>query len=142
MNKKFSTNEILDAVNSINSVSNHQKAKKPTTEKILQAVNRIYNNETAIEANNQPNEITIEINKQPEEKTVIKSTESKTNLKKVIKIKKNNVVKKAKTISFEKPLLLTKIIKYKPINTKSLFLNKLHNSKIKIITMIPPGANK
>ena len=59
MNKKFSINEIIDAVNSINSVSNHQKAKKPTTEKILQAVNRIYNNETTIEVNSQPNEITV-----------------------------------------------------------------------------------
>jgi hypothetical protein len=142
MNKKFSINEILDAVNSINSVSNHHKAKKPTTEKILQAVNRICNNETTIEANSQPNEITIEINKQPEEKTVIKSTVSKTNLKKVIKVKKNNAIKKTKTISFEKPLLLSRIIKYKPTNTKSLFLNKLHNSKIKIITMMPPGASK
>ena len=139
MNKKFSINEILDAVNSINSVSNHHKAKKPTTEKILQAVNRIYNNKTTIEANSQPNEITIEINKQPEEKTVIKSTVSKTNLKKVIK---DNAIKKTKTISFEKPLLLSRIIKYKPTNTKSLFLNKLHNSKIKIITMMPPGASK
>jgi hypothetical protein len=109
MNKKFSINEIIDAVNSINSVSNHQKAK---------------------------------INKQPEEKTVVKSAVSKTNLKKVIKVKKDNVIKKTKTISFEKPLLLTKIIKYKPTNTKSLFLNKLHNSKIKIITMMPPGASK
>ena len=142
MNKKFSINEILDAVNSINSVSNHHKAKKPTTEKILQAVNRIYNNKTTIEANSQPNEITIEINKQPEEKTVIKSMVSKTKLKKVIKVKKNNVIKKTKTTSFESPLLLTKIIKYKPISTKSLFLNKLHNSRIKIITMTPPGANK
>ena len=142
MNKKFSINEIIDAVNSINSVSNHHKAKKPTTEKILQAVNRICNNETTIEANSQPNEITIEINKQPEEKTVIKSAVSKTNLEKVIKVKKDNVIKKTKTISFEKPLLLTKIIKYKPTNTKSLFLNKLHNSKIKIITMMPPGASK
>ena len=142
MNKKFSINEIIDAVNSINSVSNHQKAKKPTTEKILQAVNRIYNNKTTIEANSQRNEITIEINKQPEEKTVIKSAVSKNNLKKVIKVKKDNVIKKTKTISFEKPLLLTKIIKYKPTNTKSLFLNKLHNSKIKIITMMPPGASK
>jgi len=142
MNKKFSINEILDAVNSINSVSNHHKAKKPTTEKILQAVNRIYNNKNTIEANSQPNEITIEINKQPEEKTVIKSTVSKTNLKKVIKVKKNNAIKKTKTISFEKPLLLSRIIKYKPTNTKSLFLNKLHNSKIKIITMMPPGASK
>ena len=142
MNKKFSINEILDAVNSINSVSNHHKVKKPTTEKILQAVNRIYNNKTTIEANSQPNEITIEINKQPEEKTVIKSTVSKTNLKKVIKVKKNNAIKNNKTISFEKPFLLTRIIKYKPTNTKSLFLNKLHNSKIKIITMMPPGASK
>ena len=142
MNKKFSINEILDAVNSINSVSNHHKAKKPTTEKILQAVNRIYNNKTTIEANSQRNEITIEINKQPEEKTAIKSTVSKTNLKKVIKVKKNNAIKKTKTISFEKPLLLSRIIKYKPTNTKSLFLNKLHNSKIKIITMMPPGASK
>ena len=142
MNKKFSINEILDAVNSINSVSNHHKAKKPTTEKILQAVNRIYNNKNTIEANSQPNEITIEINKQPEEKTAIKSTVSKTSLKKVIKVKKNNAIKKTKTISFEKPLLLSRIIKYKPTNTKSLFLNKLHNSKIKIITMMPPGASK
>ena len=142
MNKKFTINEILDAVNSINSVSNHNKAKKPTTEKILQAVNRIYNNKTTIEANSQRNEITIEINKQPEEKTAIKSTVSKTNLKKVIKVKKNNAIKKTKTISFEKPLLLSRIIKYKPTNTKSLFLNKLHNSKIKIITMMPPGASK
>jgi|TARA_B100001093_G_scaffold517731_1_gene600183 hypothetical protein len=142
MNKKFSINEILDAVHGINPISNNRKVKELTTEKILKAVDSIQNNETAIEANSQPNEITIEINKQPEEKTVIKSTVSKTKLKKVIKVKKNNVIKKTKTTSFESPLLLTKIIKYKPISTKSLFLNKLHNSRIKIITMTPPGANK
>lgn len=142
MNKKFSINEILDAVHGINPISNNRKVKELTTEKILKAVDSIQNNETAIEANSQPNEITIEINKQPEEKTVIKSTVSKTKLKKVIKVKKNNVIKKTKTTSFESPFLLTKIIKYKPTNTKSLFLSKLHNSRIKIVTMTPPGANK
>ena len=96
MNKKFSINEILDAVNSINSVSNHHKAKKPTTEKILQAVNRIYNNKNTIEANSQPNEITIEINKQLEEKTVIKSAVSKTNLEKVSRSKKIMLLRKLK----------------------------------------------
>ena len=131
MNKKFSINEILDAVHDINPISNNQKAKELTTEKILKAVDSIQNNETAIEINNQP-----------KEKTTIKSVVSKTELRKNTKVKKNNVIKKKKETSFEKPLLLTRIIKYKPINTKSLFLNKLHNSKIKIITMMPPGANK
>ena len=131
MNKKFSINEILDAVHDINPISNNQKAKEPTTEKILKAVDSIQNNETAIEINNQP-----------KEKTTIKSVVSKTELRKNTKVKKNNIIKKKKETSFEKPLLLTRIIKYKPINTKSLFLNKLHNSKIKIITMMPPGANK
>ena len=131
MNKKFSINEILDAVHDINPISNNQKAKELTTEKILKAVDSIQNNETAIEINNQP-----------KEKTVIKSVVSKTELRKNIKVQKNNIIKKKKETSFEKPLLLTRIIKYKPTNTKSLFLNKLHNSKIKIITMMPPGANK
>ena len=131
MNKKFSINEILDAVHDINPISNNQKAKELTTEKILKAVDSIQNNGTAIEINNQP-----------KEKTTIKSVVSKTELRKNTKVKKNNVIKKKKETSFEKPLLLTRIIKYKPINTKSLFLNKLHNSKIKIITMMPPGANK
>ena len=103
MNKKFSINEILDAVHGINPISNNRKVKELTTEKILKAVDSIQNNETAIEANSQPNEITIEINKQPEEKTVIKSTVSKTKLKKVIKVKKNNVIniieKPKKTVS-------------------------------------------
>jgi len=131
MNKKFSINEILDAVHDINPISNNQKAKELTTENILKAVDSIQNNETAIEINNQP-----------KEKTVIKSVVSKTELGKNTKVKKNNIIKKKKKTSFEKPLLLTRIIKYKPTNTKSLFLNKLHNSKMKIITMTPPGAFK
>ena len=131
MNKKFSIDEILDAVHGINPISNNQKAKELTTEKILKAVDSIQNNETA-----------IEINKQPKEKTVIKSVVSKTELRKNTKVKKNNIIKKKKKTSFEKPLLLTRIIKYKPTNTTSLFLNKLHNSKMKIITMTPPGAFK
>jgi hypothetical protein len=131
MNKKFSINEILDAVHSINPVSNNQKVKALTTEKILKAIDSIQNNETAVEINNQP-----------KEKTAIKSVVSKTELRKNTKVKKNNIIKKKKETSFEKTLLLTRIIKYKPTNTKSLFLNKLHNSKIKIITMMPPGANK
>ena len=131
MNKKFSINEILDAVHGINPISNNRKVKELTTEKILKAVDSIQNNEAAIEINNQP-----------KEKTAIKSVVSKIELRKNTKVKKNNVIKKKKETSFEKPLLLTRIIKYKPINTKSLFLNKLHNSKIKIITMMPPGANK
>ena len=131
MNKKFSIDEILDAVHGINPISNNQKAKELTTEKILKAVDSIQNNETA-----------IEINKQPKEKTVIKSVVSKTELRKNIKVQKNNIIKKKTKTFFEKPLLLTRIIKYKPTNTKSLFLNKLHNSKMKIITMTPPRANK
>jgi len=131
MNKKFSINEILDAVHDINSISNNQKAKELTTAKILKAVDNIQNNEAAIEINNQP-----------KEKTAIKSVVSKTKLRKNTKVKKNNIIQKKKETSFEKPLLLTRIIKYKPTNTKSLFLNKLHNSKIKIITMMPPGANQ
>ena len=131
MNKKFSINEILDAVHDINPISNNQKAKKLTTEKILKAVDSIQNNEAAIEINNQP-----------KEKTAIKSVVSKTELRKNTKVKKNNIIQKKKETSFEKSLLLTRIIKYKPTNTKSLFLNKLYNSKIKIITMMPPGANK
>jgi hypothetical protein len=155
MNKKFSIDEILDAVHGINPISNNQKAKELTTEKILKAVDSIQNNETAIEINKQPkekilkavdsiqnNETAIEINKQPKEKTVIKSVVSKTELGKNTKVKKNNIIKKKKKTSFEKPLLLTRIIKYKPTNTKSLFLNKLHNSKMKIITMTPPGTFK
>ena len=131
MNKKFSINEILDAVHGINPISNNQKAKELTTENILKAVDSIQNNETSIEINNQP-----------KEKTVIESVVSKTELRKNTKVKKNNIIQKKKETSFEKSLLLTRIIKYKPTNTKSLFLNKLHNSKIKIITMMPPGANK
>ena len=131
MNKKFSINEILDAVHGINPISNNQKAKELTTENILKAVGSIQNNETSIEINNQP-----------KEKTVIESVVSKTELRKNTKVKKNNIIKKKKKTSFEKPLLLTRIIKYKPTNTKSLFLNKLHNSKMKIITMTPPGTFK
>jgi hypothetical protein len=131
MNKKFSINEILDAVHGINPISNNQKAKELTTENILKDADSIQNNETAIEINNQP-----------KEKTVIESVVSKTELRKNTKVKKNNIIKKKKKTSFEKPLLLTRIIKYKPTNTTSLFLNKLHNSKMKIITMTPPGAFK
>ena len=131
MNKKFSINEILDAVHGINPISNNQKAKELTTEKILKAVDSIQNNKAAIEINNQS-----------KEKTAIKSVVSKTELRKNTKVKKNNIIQKKKETSFEKPLLLTRIIKYKPTNTKSLFLNKLHNSKMKIITMTPPGAFK
>ena len=131
MNKKFSINEILDAVHDINPISNNQKAKELTTENILKAVDSIQNNETSIEINNQP-----------KEKTVIESVVSKIELRKNTKVKKNNIIQKKKETSFEKPLLLTRIIKYKPTNTKSLFLNKLHNSKMKIITMTPPGAFK
>lgn len=131
MNKNFSISEILNAVHSINSVSNNQKVKDLTTEKILKAVNSIQNNETVIEINNEP-----------KEKNAIKNADFKTELKKNTKVKKNNIIKKKETVSFKKPLLLTRIIKYKPTNTKSLFLNKLHNSKMKIITMMPPGASK
>ena len=111
-------------------LGNNQKAKELTTENILKAVDSIQNNETSIEINNQP-----------KEKTVIESVVSKTELRKNTKVKKNNIIKKKKKTSFEKPLI-DSLIKYKPTNTKSLFLNKLHNSKMKIITMTPPGFFK
>ena len=54
---------------------------------------------------------------------------------------KQKLKKKEKV--FTTPLMLTNIIKFEPIKSKSLFLKKLHNSNLKIITMkISTQVNK
>jgi hypothetical protein len=42
----------------------------------------------------------------------------------------------------KRPLLLTNIIKHEPKNKKLLFLKKLYNTNIKIITVKAPKINK
>jgi len=146
MNKKFLTSEILNAVDSISPIPIDQKERKETIEKILNAVDNINSNQPVeINKTKKPKadefikeetfgELIVDF-KQSLEKDNIESQAIKINPRKNTPIKRE--IK-----SFTKPLLLTVIVKYKPSNTKLLFLNKLHNSKIKIITMMPPGASK
>lgn len=122
MSQKYNLDDILKAVDSIN--PKRLSEKRFAKEEILDTINQI----------NTPSNETKII------KTDFNKTSNNTN---------NNVIKpkhalknKKPTQYFTKPLLLTNIIKYESTNTKVLFLKKLYNSNLKIITMKTPGVNK
>ncbi len=123
MSHKYSINEILEAVHTLN--PQKKSNKKYANEEILDAVKEIYDSE-------KPKQILT-----PEK---IQFTPNNINLKNEIKTK-TKVEKKEKV--FTTPLMLTNIIKFEPIKSKALFLKKLHNSNLKIITMkISTQVNK
>ena len=122
MSQKYTLNDILKAVDSIN--PEKLSEKRFAKEEILDAVNQI---------NTSSNEVKI-INTDFN-KTFSNITVNELKPKQALKNKKEAQY-------FTKPLLLASIIKYEPINTKALFLKKLHNSNLKIITMKVPGVNK
>jgi len=122
MSQKYTLNDILKAVDSIN--PEKLSEKRFAKEEILDAVNQI---------NTSSNEVKI-INTDFN-KTFSSITVNELKPKQALKNKKEAQY-------FTKPLLLSSIIKYEPINTKALFLKKLHNSNLKIITMKVPGVNK
>jgi hypothetical protein len=122
MSQKYNLDDILKAVDSIN--PKRLSEKRFAKEEILDAINQI---------NTPSNETKI----------------IKTDFNKTSNDINNNVIKpkhalknKKPTQYFTKPLLLTNIIKYESTNTKVLFLKKLYNSNLKIITMKAPGVNK
>ena len=122
MSQKYNLDDILKAVDSIN--PKRLSEKRFAKEEILDAINQI---------NTPSNETKI----------------IKTDFNKTSNDINNNVIKpkhalknKKPTQYFTKPLLLTNIIKYESANSKVLFLKKLYNSNLKIITMKAPGVNK
>lgn len=115
MSHKYSINDILDAVQTINPIK--KSNKKFANEEILDAVKELY----------QSNQ--IEKRTEPKKPEVVPTN---IYLKKNFKVKTK--IEKKKKI-FTSPLLLTNIIKYEPIKSKALFLKKLHNSNLKIIAM-------
>ncbi len=115
MSHKYSINDILDAVQTINPIK--KSNKKFANEEILDAVKELY----------QSNQ--IEKRAEPKKPEVVPTN---IYLKKNFKVKTK--IEKKKKI-FTSPLLLTNIIKYEPIKSKALFLKKLHNSNLKIIAM-------
>jgi hypothetical protein len=122
MSQKYNLDDILKAVDSIN--PKRLSEKRFAKEEILDAINQI---------NTPSNETKI----------------IKTDFNKTSNDINNNVIKpkhalknKKPTQYFTKPLLLTNIIKYESTNSKVLFLKKLYNSNLKIITMKAPGVNK
>ena len=122
MSQKYNLDDILKAVDSIN--PKRLSEKRFAKEEILDAINQINtpSNETKI--------IKTDFNKT--------SNDINNNV-----IKPKHALKNKKlTQYFTKPLLLTNIIKYESTNTKILFLKKLYNSNLKIITMKAPGVNK
>ena len=123
MSHKYSINEILEAVHTLN--PQKKSNKKYANEEILNAVKEIYDSE-------KPKQILTS------EK--IQIVPNNINLNNEIKTK-TKVEKKEKV--FTTPLMLTNIIKFEPIKSKALFLKKLHNSNLKIITMkISTQVNK
>ena len=123
MSHKYSINEILEAVQTLN--PQKKSNKKYTNEAILDAVKEIYDSE-------KPKQILA-----PEKIQIIPNNVSLNNDIKT----KTKVEKKEKV--FTTPLMLTNIIKFEPIKSKTLFLKKLHNSNLKIITMkISTQVNK
>ena len=122
MSQKYNLDDILKAVDSIN--PKRLSEKRFAKEEILDAINQINtpSNETKIiktDFNKTSNDININV------------------------IKPKHALKNKKpTQYFTKPLLLTNIIKYESTNSKVLFLKKLYNSNLKIITMKAPGVNK
>ena len=122
MSQKYNLDDILKAVDSIN--PKRLSEKRFAKEEILDAINQINtpSNETKI--------IKTDFNKT--------SNEINNNV-----IKPKHALKNKKSTQyFTKPLLLTNIIKYESANSKVLFLKKLYNSNLKIITMKAPGVNK
>ena len=122
MSQKYNLDDILKAIDSIN--PKRLSEKRFAKEEILDAINQINtpSNETKI--------IKTDFNKT--------SNEINNNV-----IKPKHALKNKKSTQyFTKPLLLTNIIKYESTNTKILFLKKLYNSNLKIITMKAPGVNK
>lgn len=122
MSQKYNLDDILKAVDSIN--PKRLSEKRFAKEEILDTINQINtpSNETKI--------IKTDFNKT--------SNDINNN-----SIKQKHALKNKKpTQYFTKPLLLTNIIKYESTNTKVLFLKKLYNSNLKIITMKTPGVNK
>jgi hypothetical protein len=123
MSHKYSINEILEAVHTLN--PQKKSNKKYANEEILDAVKEIYDSE-------KPKQILT-----PEKIQIVPNN---INLNNEIKTK-TKVEKKEKV--FTTPLMLTNIIKFEPIKSKALFLKKLHNSNLKIITMkISTQVNK
>ena len=122
MKNKFTIDEILESVNEI--YPENKSLKKFDNKEILESINQIelLSSKKKIENSDILNINNIQIEE----------------------IKKKEVVKKIfkEAKIFDKPLLLNKIIKYQPVNNKYLFLNKLHNSKLQILTMKTPRINK
>jgi hypothetical protein len=122
MSQKYSINDILKAVDSIN--PEKRSERKFANEEILGAIEEL--NKKKIE--------TKKIDSKPLEIITTKTTiEEK-------KFTKQKIKKKEKI--FTKPFLLTNIIKYEPVKSKALFLKKLYNSHLKIIAMKAPGVSR
>lgn len=122
MSQKYNLDDILKAVDSIN--PKRLSEKRFAKEEILDAINQI--------------------NTPSNETKIIKTDFNKTsnNINNNVIKPKHALKNKKPTQYFTKPLLLTNIIKYESTNTKVLFLKKLYNSNLKIITMKAPGVNK
>ena len=124
MSQKYSINDILKAVDSIN--PEKRSEKKFANEEILSAIEEL--NKIKIESK--------KIDSKPLETIATKITiEEK-------KFTKQKIQKKKKEKIFTKPFLLTNIIKYEPVKNKALFLKKLYNSHLKIIAMKAPGVSR
>ena len=122
MSQKYNLHDILKAVDSIN--PKRLSEKRFAKEEILDAINQI--------------------NTPSNETKIIKTDFNKTsnNINNNVIKPKHALKNKKPTQYFTKPLLLTNIIKYESTNSKVLFLKKLYNSNLKIITMKAPGVNK
>jgi hypothetical protein len=122
MSQKYNLDDILKAVDSIN--PKRLSEKRFAKEEILDAINQI--------------------NTPSNETKIIKTDFNKTsnNINNNVIKPKHALKNKKPTQYFTKPLLLTNIIKYESTNSKVLFLKKLYNSNLKIITMKAPGVNK
>ena len=122
MSQKYSINDILKAVDSIN--PEKRSERKFANEEILGAIEEL--NKKKIE--------TKKIDSKPLETITKKTTVEEK------KFTKQKIQKKEKI--FTKPFLLTNIIKYEPVKSKALFLKKLYNSHLKIIAMKAPGVSR
>ena len=122
MSQKYSINDILKAVDSIN--PEKRSEKNFANEEILIAIEEL-------------NKIKIESKKIDSKPLEIITTKTTVEEKKFTKQK---IQKKEKI--FTKPFLLTNIIKYEPVKSKALFLKKLYNSHLKIIAMKAPGVSR
>ena len=122
MSQKYSINDILKAVDSIN--PENRSERKFANEEILGAIEEL--NKKKIE--------TKKIDSKPLEIITTKTTVEEK------KFTKQKIQKKEKI--FTKPFLLTNIIKYEQVKSKALFLKKLYNSHLKIIAMKAPGVSR